>query len=154
MFSLRSASSRPATHAFYERLGNLSLGDRKKGKEFKAMNPIKGYCNYMMRAGRMNERMTRKEFWPYFIFNWAVLYELDKVLKPLAVNSGGLLLNIVCFVLMFYIFGPMIQRVNDAYLRKRFLFVLIVPYVGPTIVLLMLLRKSYPEATEYGPCRD
>jgi uncharacterized membrane protein YhaH (DUF805 family) len=129
------------------------LGDRKNGKEFKAMNPIKGYCNYMMRVGRMNERMTRKEFWPYFIFNWGVLYVLDKVLKPLAVNGGGLLLNIVCFVLMFYTFGPMIQRVNDAYLRKRFLLVLIVPYVGPAIVLLMLLRKSYPETTEYGPCR-
>ncbi|MBM6447235.1 MULTISPECIES: DUF805 domain-containing protein [Pseudomonas] len=118
------------------------------------MNPIKGYCNYMMRVGRMNERMTRKEFWPPFIFNWGMLYVLDKVLKPLAANGGSLLLNVVCFVLMFYIFGPMIQRVNDAYLRKRFLFVLIVPYVGPAIVLLMLLRKSHPETTEYGPCRD
>ena len=118
------------------------------------MSPIKGYCNYMMRVGRMNERMTRKEFWPYFIFNWGVLYVLDKVLKPLTVNGDGLLLNVVCFVLMFYIFGPMIQRVNDAYLRKKFLFLLIVPYVGPAIVFLMLLRKSYPETTEYGPCRD
>jgi len=118
------------------------------------MNLIKGYRNYMMRVGRMNERMTRKEFWPPFIFNWGMLYVLDKVLKPWAVNGGGLLLNVVCFVLMFYIFGPMIQRVNDAYLRKRFLFVLIIPYAGPAIVLLMLLRRSYPETTEYGPCRD
>lgn len=118
------------------------------------MNPIKGYCNYMMRVGRMNERMTRKEFWPPFIFNWGMLYLLDKVLKPLAANGGSLLLNVVSFVLMFYILGPMIQRVNDAYLRKRFLFVLILPYAGPVIVLLMLLQRSYPEANEYGPYRD
>ena len=69
MLSLKCASSWSGTYTFSELPVNRSLGERKNGKELKAMNPIKGYCNYMMRVGRMNERMTRKEFWPPFIFN-------------------------------------------------------------------------------------
>ena len=117
------------------------------------MNPIKGYCDYMRRVGRMNERMTRKEFWPYFIINWGVLYELEKLITPLGFDGNGLLSSVAFFVVLFFIMGPIIQRVNDANLRKKFLFLLIVPYVGPAIVLLMLLQKSYPDTTEYGPCR-
>lgn len=117
------------------------------------MNPIKGYCNYMRRVFRMNERMTRAEFWPYFIFNFWVLYAVDPFMKKLAVNGYGWLLNVIFFILLFYILGPIIQRVNDGNLRKKFLFVLIVPYAGPAIVFCMLLKKSYPDTTEYGPCR-
>lgn len=107
----------------------------------------------MKRVFRMNERMTRAEFWPYFIFNFLVLYVLDPFMKALAVNGHNWLLNIMFFLLLFYILGPIIQRVNDGNLRKKFLFLLILPYVGPAIVFLMLLKKSYPYTTEFGPCR-
>lgn len=117
------------------------------------MNPIKGYCDYMKRAFRMNERMTRTEFWPYFIFNFLVLNELDPFMRTLAANGHELLLSVLFFVFMFYVFGPIIQRVNDGNLRRRFLFVLILPYAGPAIVVLMLLKKSFPDTTEFGPCR-
>lgn len=117
------------------------------------MNLIEGYRNHMMRAGRIRDRMTRMEFWPYFIFNICLMWLFETFIRPHAfeLNSfvGALL---ACVVLIFY-FGPIVQRVNDANLRKRFLLVLLIPYVGVAIVGLMLAQKSYPATTEYGPCR-
>ena len=117
------------------------------------MNLIEGYRNHMMSVGRIHDRMTRAEFWPYFIFNIFLMFLFEKFIRPYAFELTGFIRTALIFAVLIFYFGPVIQRVNDANLRKRFLLVLIVPYVGVAIVTLMLLQKSYPATTQYGPCR-
>lgn len=117
------------------------------------MNLIQGYLDYMKRIGRIQERMTRTEFWPYFILNFGLLYVLGFVIAPLGIDRDGILSSLAFVVVLIFCFGPIIQRLNDAHLRRRFLLVLLIPYVGLAIVALMLLKPSFPATTQYGPCK-
>ena len=117
------------------------------------MNLIQGYLDYMRRIGRIQERMTRTEFWPYFIFNFVLLYILGFVIAPLGIDRDGILSSLAFVMIVIFCLGPIIQRLNDANLRRRFLLVLLIPYVGLAIVALMLLKPSFPATTQYGPCR-
>lgn len=117
------------------------------------MNPIVGYRDYMMRAGRIRERMTRAEFWPYFLFNLLLMFLFEVYIRPYAFELNSFFDTLVFGLVLVFTLGPIIQRVNDANLRKRFLLCLLIPYGGITIVALMCLQKSYPGTTEFGPCR-
>lgn len=118
------------------------------------MNLIEGYRDYMMRVGRIKERMTRKEFWPYFLFNFVLMALYEHFIRPYSFELNSFFNALVFAVVLVFIFGPIIQRVNDAQLRKRFLLSIFIPYAGVVIVALMLLQKSYPGTTEYGPYRS
>jgi uncharacterized membrane protein YhaH (DUF805 family) len=117
------------------------------------MNPIEGYRNYMMRAGRIRERMTRAEFWPSFLFNLLLMFLFEVYIRPHAFALNSFFDAVVFGLVLVFTLGPIIQRVNDANLRKRFLLCLLIPYGGIAIVGYMLIQKSYPATTEYGPCR-
>ncbi len=108
------------------------------------MSIINSYIDYMRRVGFYNQRMTRKEFWPPFLFNLIAGYLL---------LDTPILGYLIPYVVLLLSIPPMLQRFNDCAMPKKYILLMLIPFAGWFFVALWLCMKSVPASNDFGPYR-
>lgn len=113
----------------------------------------KNYCNFKGRA-------SRKEYWLYYLittcFGFAVeLFGLSYLSalvnhKEILFSFTPLLINLVTLFLIIPGFAVAVRRLHDTGRKGWFLFLLLIPIVGPIWFLVLLCLKGNKGPNAYG----
>ena|ERR1039458_10148902 len=100
-------------------------------------------------------RSRRKEYWMFFLFNTLIEFALC-ILALLLMKSGiGSILYGVCALYMVACIIPAVavsvRRLHDTS-KSGWLFLLVViPIIGPIVLLVLFMLEGNPGANQYGP---
>ena len=96
-------------------------------------------------------RAVRSEYWWFELFWWVIIFALVIVGEIIDSNSG--LLGALVGIFMLFTFLPriclLIRRLHDAGFSGWFSLLGLIPYVGPFIILYVVLQKSDGD-NQYG----
>ncbi|MGP8269666.1 MAG: DUF805 domain-containing protein [Terracidiphilus sp.] len=113
------------------------------------------YLMVWKKFAEFNGRSRRKEYWMFFLFNTLIEFALC-ILALLLMKSGiGLVLYGVCALYMVACIIPAIgcsvRRLHDTD-KSGWLFLLVViPIIGPIVLLVLFMLAGNPGANQYGP---
>lgn len=102
-----------------------------------------------------NGRARRQEYWMFFLFNIIVSFVLGFSGGLLAGMTGvetfGLVPILYSFAVMIPGIALTVRRLHDTGKSGWFIFVSIIPLIGPLILLYFMVVDSQPGNNEYGP---
>jgi uncharacterized membrane protein YhaH (DUF805 family) len=101
-----------------------------------------------------NGRATRAEYWYFALINLAisvVLAVLDATILPSSVRGMGILGGIYALAAFVPGFALSVRRLHDTNHSGWWLFLCLIPLVGPIILLVFMATDSQPSTNQYGP---
>ncbi|MGD0293685.1 MAG: DUF805 domain-containing protein [Terracidiphilus sp.] len=114
------------------------------------------YLMVLKKYAQFSGRSRRKELWMFTLFNcifsWA-LYILGIVFKE---NMLGTIFLGLYFIYVLAVLVPGlavgVRRLHDTNRSGWWWFIILVPFVGPIILLVFWVLDSQPGTNQYGPC--
>jgi uncharacterized membrane protein YhaH (DUF805 family) len=113
------------------------------------------YLMVWKKFAQFSGRSRRKEYWMFFLFNTLIGIVLYGAGLALRANGIGKILLGLYFVYLVAVIIPClavsVRRLHDTG-KSGWLFLLIlIPIVGPIILLVFFMVAGNPGANEYGP---
>ncbi|MGD0901642.1 MAG: DUF805 domain-containing protein [Terracidiphilus sp.] len=106
------------------------------------------------RFAEFSGRSRRKEYWMFFLFNMViglVLYipgiALRESIGPVFLGLYGL----YCLAVLIPSLAVAVRRLHDTGKSGWFMLLVLIPFIGGIIVLVLMVLDSDPEANKYGP---
>jgi uncharacterized membrane protein YhaH (DUF805 family) len=100
-------------------------------------------------------RARRKEYWFYQLFNSLFVLALlvvDAMTGTMRGKAGlGLLSGVFVLATLLPSLGVWVRRLHDTNRSGWWIFIGLIPLVGPLIMLVFTFQDSQPSANEYGP---
>ena len=123
---------------------------------------FKSYFTAWKKAFKFQGRSTRKEYWFFVLMNFFVallfiiLNLIQSVLRTYSFSSGNDFLQILSNFITILSFIPAIillgsiwvslpltiRRIRDVGMKWQWIFLVLIPYIGPIFVLIFLTRTS------------
>jgi uncharacterized membrane protein YhaH (DUF805 family) len=99
-------------------------------------------------------RAQRKEYWMFVLFSIlisVVLLIIDGMVGFLDTENGfGLLSGLYSLAVLIPSLAVTVRRLHDTGHSGWWLLISLMPFVGPIILLIFLVRDSQPDQNEYG----
>jgi uncharacterized membrane protein YhaH (DUF805 family) len=110
------------------------------------------YLMVWKKYAQFNGRSRRKEYWMFFLFNTLVgiLLSAAGVAVKLGMISAGLYFIYLMAVLVPSL-AVSVRRLHDLGKSGWLLLIVLIPIVGPLILLVMMALEGNPGANQYGP---
>jgi len=112
---------------------------------------LKVLKNYAVFSGRA----SRKEYWMFVLFNIIFLIVaviLDNVFGTAIEGIGyGLFYILYSLAILVPALAVMVRRLHDIGKSGWFVFISLIPIIGPFWLLILLVTDSNPEENQYGP---
>ncbi len=100
-------------------------------------------------------RSRRMEYWSFVVFNlvvFAVLAGIDALLGTFSSASGvGLLSGIYLLATLIPILALTVRRLHDIDRSGWWIFIYLIPLIGPIVLLVFALLDGTPGDNRYGP---
>ncbi|MGO9317150.1 MAG: DUF805 domain-containing protein [Terracidiphilus sp.] len=113
------------------------------------------YLMVLKKYAEFSGRSRRKELWMFTLFNMLIFIVLEILGIILRENMAG---KIILGLLAVYALATVIpglavciRRLHDTGRSGWWLFISLVPFVGPIILLVFYVLDSEPGANQYGP---
>jgi uncharacterized membrane protein YhaH (DUF805 family) len=136
--------------AFWRRRSARDLIDNQKMED-----EMNWYLMVLKKYAQFSGRSRRKELWMFALFNMLICIVLEILGIVLRENALG---KIILGLLVIYALATLIpgvavviRRLHDTGRSGWWLFICLVPFVGPIILLVFYVLDSQPGANEYGP---
>ncbi len=108
------------------------------------------YLEVFKRFSDYSGRSRRKEFWYFMLFHFIILFSLaslqENYIDSKANDVFSVLLGVYLLIVFIPFFGVIVRRLHDSGKSGWYLFIYLVPIVGPITTIVLLCFDS-----EYGP---
>ncbi len=109
------------------------------------------YTDVLKKYAIFSGRARRKEYWMFTLFNVIISIVISIIGGLIFRNS----LNFIYYIYLLAVLLPgiavMVRRLHDTSRSAHFLWFLLIPFVGPIIVIVFLFLDSTPGDNRYGP---
>ncbi len=116
---------------------------------------MKWYLEVLKKYATFGGRARRKEYWYFVLFNMLItiiLTIIDGVTGSLSAEAGiGLLSGIYTLAVIIPSIAVGIRRLHDTNRSGWWLLILLIPIIGPIVLIVFLVSDSKPEENKYGP---
>ncbi|ULQ48128.1 DUF805 domain-containing protein [Flagellatimonas centrodinii] len=113
------------------------------------------YLGVLKQYAVFSGRARRREYWMFTLFNIiaaVVLSAIDGVFGSFSAEAGvGLLSGLYLLAVLLPSIGVSIRRLHDTGRSGWWLLLVLVPVVGPLIVLVFMVLDSQAGSNDYGP---
>lgn len=117
--------------------------------------PFECYLNAWRRYVDFNGRSRRREYWFFVLFNVLIsigLGIIDGIFGLGNMEMGvGLLSSLYGLAVLLPSLGYAVRRCHDIGRSGLWLLLLVIPFLGPLIILVFMLMDSEPGSNDYGP---
>ena len=112
------------------------------------------YFEVLKKYATFSGRAQRAEYWFFFLFNLIisiVLVVLDGVLGTLNMEIGyGILSGIYSLGVLIPSIAVSIRRLHDTERTGWWLLIVLIPIIGPLVILVFMILDSKPGTNQYG----
>jgi len=112
------------------------------------------YLDVIRKYAVFDGRASRKQFWMFFLINFGIALSLHTVFVVLkqATHIDLLFLSMLYgFAMLCPNIAVTIRRLHDSNRSAITLLYLLVPFLGPFIVLAALIKDGTPSDNQFGP---
>lgn len=112
------------------------------------------YLEVLKQYAVFNGRARRKEYWYFLLFNIIIsiiLGVIDGVVGSFSPETGiGLLGGIYALAVLIPGLAVSIRRLHDTNRSGWWLLLLLIPLIGPIVIIVFMATDSNPEENQYG----
>ena len=112
------------------------------------------YIDVLKKYAVFDGRARRKEYWYFTLFNILIMIGLvfvDAAMGTLDAQSGyGALGVIYTLGVIIPSIAALVRRLHDIGRSGWWVFIILVPLIGPIAILIMTVMSSYDGTNEYG----
>lgn len=111
------------------------------------------YLEVLKKYATFNGRARRKEYWFFALFNLIftlVAAVVDNLLGTVSATGVGLLGTIYLLGVLIPALAVTVRRLHDTGRSGWWLLIVLVPVIGPIVLLVFMVLDSKPETNEYG----
>lgn len=94
-------------------------------------------------------RARRQEYWMFTLTNFVIM--LGIVLIETAIGLPGIISTLYALAVLLPAIGVSIRRLHDTSRTGWWLLLVLIPYVGAIILLVLMALDSTPGENQYGP---
>ena len=120
---------------------------------YKKEKKMNWYIRVIKKYVDFSGRARRKEYWYFYLFNVIISYGIY-LIGSFAADSVGLFFFWILILYDLFIFLPSwavyVRRLHDTGHSGWFLFIGLIPIVGPIMLLITLLSDSHSGQNEWG----
>jgi uncharacterized membrane protein YhaH (DUF805 family) len=113
------------------------------------------YFDALKKYAAFSGRARRKEYWFYQLFNTlfaAALIVVDAMTGTMRGKPGlGLLSGLYILATFLPSLAVLVRRLHDTNRSGWWIFIGVIPLVGPIIILVFTFQDSQPGTNQYGP---
>jgi len=117
---------------------------------------MKWYFSALRKYAVFSGRARRKEYWYFNLFNSLIVLALigvdHGITRTAAGNNAlGLFSGLFVFATFLPTLGALVRRLHDTDRSGWYVFLNLIPLIGPLIVLVFTLEDSEQGRNQYGP---
>jgi uncharacterized membrane protein YhaH (DUF805 family) len=113
------------------------------------------YLDVLKKYAVFNGRARRKEYWMFTLFNVIVSIVIGAIDMGLGLSIGassmGILGLIYTLAILLPAIGVSIRRLHDTGRSGWWLLLVLIPFIGPLVLLVFFVMDSTPGDNQYGP---
>lgn len=102
----------------------------------------------------MKGRASRREYWMFTLVA-GIICVIIGIAATIAFTQDSITYDIINLIISLVFLSPsicvMVRRLHDIGKNGKWAFLLLVPLVGPIILLVFMLKKSQEGSNEFGP---
>ncbi len=116
--------------------------------------PFDYYMHVLRNYAQFSGRARRAEYWYFVLFNLLIMIGLsiiDGLLGSFSAQAGmGLLSGIYALAVLIPSIAVAVRRLHDSDKSAWWLLVLLIPFVGGLVLLILMVLDSTPGSNRYG----
>ena len=113
------------------------------------------YIEVLKKYAVFNGRARRKEYWMFVLFSIIIGIVLRIIDNLIGLDEGSfttvLLSSLYSLAVLIPSLAVSVRRLHDTNRSGWWLFISLVPFVGPIVLLMFLVTDSHPDENQYGP---
>ena len=113
------------------------------------------YLKVLQNYAEFSGRARRKEYWMFFLFNTIfafVLGFIDEIIGTFNSEFGiGVLGGLYSLAVLIPGLAVAVRRLHDVGKSGWMILIVLIPLIGPILLLVLIVQDSQPGENQYGP---